>query len=214
MTGAEIGYIAVEGPIGVGKTTLAKRLARSFGCELLLETPEENPFLPRFYENPRNWALSTQLFFLLQRARQTQLLRQEDMFNPVWVADFLVEKDRMFAELTLDPDELNLYEQVHAHVIEDVRQPDLVIYLQAPVSVLRERISRRGVTYEQFMDRSYLRRLVEAYTRLFHNYDAAPLLIVNASEIDLADSEDDYNLLFERLKTLQKGRHYLNPLAL
>jgi len=214
MTGAEIGYIAVEGPIGVGKTTLAKRLARSFGCEMLLEAPEENPFLPRFYENPRNWALSTQLFFLLQRARQVQQLRQEDTFNPVWVADFLVEKDRMFAELTLDADELNLYEQVYAHVIEDVRQPDLVIYLQAPVGVLQERISRRGVTYERFMDRSYLRRLVEAYTRLFYNYDAAPLLIVNASEIDLADSEDDYNLLFERLKTLQQGRHYLNPLAL
>ncbi len=208
----EFGHIAVEGPIGVGKTTLARRLAESYGGQPLLEAPEENPFLPRFYDNPRANALSTQLHFLLQRVQQLDGLNQADMFAPVRVADFIIEKDRLFADLTLDADELKLYEQVYKQVVGDSTPPDLVIYLQAPVNVLQDRISVRGVPYEDAMDPHYLHRLVAAYTRFFYNYEAAPLVIVNAAEIDLANSEEDYNLLFEQLQTIQKGRHYLNPL--
>ena len=138
-------FIVIEGPIGVGKTTLAKKLADSFGSETLLEGADENPFMTKFYENPKAVALSAQLFFLLQRAKQMQDLRQGDMFNPVRIADFLMEKDRLFAELTLDDDELKLYEQVYAQLTIDVPEPDLVIYLQAPVEVLLQRNENRGL---------------------------------------------------------------------
>lgn len=204
-------FVVVEGPIGVGKTTLARRLAASFGCELLLEDPEDNPFLERFYQNPRRAALPTQLHFLLQRARQIQSLRQSDLFQPVQVADFLMDKDRLFAELTLDAQELRLYEQVYEHLTLDVPRPDLVVYLQAPVEVLRTRIARRGVPYEQAIQRGYLERLVEAYTRFFYYYEEAPLLIVNAAEIDFADNDEDYRTLLERLHAIRSGRHYFNP---
>lgn len=212
MEESRFNYIVVEGPIGVGKTTLAKRLAESYGAELMLEAPEENPFLPRFYEQPRAHALPTQLYFLLQRARQMQGLRQSDMFASVRVADYLIEKDRLFAELTLEADELALYEQVYEQIVGDTLQPDLVIYLQAPVNVLRERIASRGIAYEERMDPHYLHRLVTAYTRFFYHYEAAPLVIINAGAIDLANSDEDYRLLFEKLQHIQKGRHYLNPL--
>jgi len=149
-------YIVIEGPIGVGKTTLARRLADSFGTELLLEGPDENPFLPRFYEDPAGTALPTQLFFLFQRARQVQSLRQGDMFRPVRIADFLIEKDRLFAELNLGEDELDLYHQVYEQLTLDAPAPDLVIYLQAPVDALMARIRRRGVDYEQGIDEGYL----------------------------------------------------------
>lgn len=205
-------YVVVEGPIGVGKTTLARRLAASLGSELLLEAPEENPFLPRFYENPSAYGLSTQLFFLLQRARQLEELHQADLFRPLRVADFFMEKDRLFARLTLDRDEFALYEQVYTRVIETIPTPDLVIYLQAPVNVLRERIAGRGISYERAIDSEYLHRLVEAYMRFFYDYDAAPLLIVNATQIDFAHRDEDYNALVERLKTLKTGRHFFNPL--
>jgi deoxyadenosine/deoxycytidine kinase len=206
-------YIVVEGPIGVGKTTLARRLADSFAAELLLEEPQDNPFLSRFYENPRAHALSTQLYFLLQRARQVHGLRQADMFSRVRVADYLMDKDRLFAELTLEPDELTLYQQVYAHVAGESLQPDLVIYLQAPVEVLQDRIANRGIGYEQAIDGRYLQRLVSAYTRFFYHYEASPLVIVNAASIDFANSDDDYQLLFDKLRHLGKGRHYLNPLS-
>ncbi len=204
-------FVVVEGPIGVGKTTLARRLAASFGCERLLEDPDDNPFLERFYQNPRRAALPTQLHFLLQRTRRIQSLRQTDLFQPVQVADFLMEKDRLFAELTLDPEELRLYEQVYEHLTLDVPRPDLVLYLQAPVEVLRTRIARRGVPCEQFIGRGYLEQLVEAYTRFFYYYDESPLLIVNAAEIDLAGNDEDYRMLLERLRTIGSGRHYFNP---
>ena len=204
-------YIVIEGPIGVGKTSLAKRLAEDFGGDLLLEGAEENPFLERFYRNPRHAALPTQLFFLFQRARQMQDLRQSDMFAPVHVADFLLEKDRLFAQLTLDDDELNLYEQIYANLTLDAPKPDLVIYLQAPVEVLLERVRKRGRNFERFIETNYLERLVEAYTRFFYYYTDTPLLIVNATDIDLVDKVQDYELLVDQLRKVRSGRHYFNP---
>ena len=205
------GYIVVEGPIGVGKTSLARRLASTFESDLLLEGAGENPFLERFYEDPRSGALPAQLFFLFQRARQLQAMRQGDMFQPVRVADFLMEKDRLFAELTLDAEELKLYEQVYSHLVVDAPVPDLVIYLQAPEDVLLKRIARRGIAYERRIDAGYLRRLSEAYSRLFLYYEAAPLLIVNAAHIDLVDNDEDYQALVEQVQSTRSGRHYFNP---
>jgi deoxyadenosine/deoxycytidine kinase len=207
-------YIVVEGPIGVGKTTLARRLAESFGSDLLLEGAEENPFLERFYQDPRSAALQTQLFFLFQRAQQLKALRQGDMFQPVRVADYIMEKDRLFAELTLDKEEFKLYEQVYAHVTLDAPQPDLVVYLQAPVDVLRRRISERGRGYEKNMDADYLQRLSESYMQFFHHYNQAPLLIVNATEIDFAHNQEDYDLLLDQVRRIRSGRHYFNPAQL
>ena len=207
------GYIVVEGPIGVGKTSLAQRLAQSFDSDLVLEGADENPFLERFYEDPRKGALPAQLFFLFQRARQMENMRQADMFQPVRVADFLIEKDRLFAELTLDVEELKLYEQVYNHVTVDAPVPDLVIYLQAPVDVLLKRIARRGIGYERNIDAGYLRRLSEAYARMFLHYDAAPLLIVNAAHINLVDSDADYEALLEQIHSTRKGMQYFNPMS-
>ena len=204
-------FIVLEGPIGVGKTTLARRLAESFGSDLLLEGADENPFLERFYEDPRRAALQTQLFFLFQRAQQMRELRQGDMFQPVRVADFIMEKDRLFAQLTLDEDEFRLYEQVYAHVTVDAPVPDLVVYLQAPVDVLLKRVSKRGRNYERFMERGYLENLAESYMRFFHNYAEAPLLIVNAAELDFAENEADYQLLLKQIRKSGSGRHYFNP---
>ncbi|MBI1425549.1 MAG: AAA family ATPase [Gammaproteobacteria bacterium] len=207
-------FIVVEGPIGVGKTTLAKRLAESFGSDVLLEGAEENPFLERFYQDPRSAALQTQLFFLFQRARQIQDLRQADMFRPVRVADFILEKDRLFAELTLDEEEFKLYQQVYAHVTIDAPTPDLVIYLQAPVDVLIKRVGKRGREYERYLDAPYLERIVQSYTRFFYNYSQSPLLIVNAAEIDLVNNQADYQLLLEQIHKTRSGRHYFNPAPL
>ena len=211
MAGTNFRYIVVEGPIGVGKTTLAQRLAASLGGEALLEAPEENPFLPRFYEAPGTTALATQLFFLLQRVRQIEALRQPDMFATVRVGDFMIEKDRLFAELTLDPDELALYRRVYEQIAGEAVTPDLVVYLQAPVDVLLRRIAVRGIAYEDAMDPRYLERVATAYTHFFHQYEAAPLVIVNAAEIDFTSDGADYDLLFDRLRSISGGRHYLNP---
>ena len=204
-------YIAVEGPIGVGKTSFTKRLAATFNYETVLEKPETNPFLERFYQNRRQAALPTQLFFLFERSRQIQEMRQGDMFEPVRIADFLLEKDRLFAEINLDRDELELYDNVYNHLAIEAPTPDLVIYLQAPVPVLLDRIQLRGVAAEQQIEKEYLAQLVDAYTRFFHYYDAAPLLIVNAAEIDLVNSDADYEALVTYLSTVKRARHYYNP---
>ncbi len=207
-------FIVVEGPIGVGKTSLARRLADTFGTELLLEGAEANPFLDRFYANPRQAALPTQLFFLFQRARQIQEMRQGDIFQTVRIADFLIDKDHLFARLTLDDDELRLYEQVYNQLTLDAPRPDLVIYLQAPAEVLMDRIMRRGVRYEQMITFEYLQRVVDAYARFFHFYNTAPLLIVNASEIDPINNDQDFSALLKRVREINSGRHYFNPLPL
>lgn len=204
-------FIAVEGPIGVGKTTLAKKLAESFQAELLLEQAQENPFLEKFYQDPKSGALPAQLFFLFQRSRLLKELIQEDMFINCHVADFLMEKDRLFAHVTLDQDELNLYEQVYENLTIDAPTPDLVIYLQAPTDVLLKRIRKRGVKMEFSMSEDYLTKLSGAYTDFFHYYDSSPLLIVNASGIDLVNNEQDYQQLLERIETTTSGRHYFNP---
>ena len=205
-------YVAVEGPIGVGKTSLARRLAKSFGSELVLEQGEENPFLERFYKNPRAAAFQTQLYFLFQRSRQLQELRQADLFERVRVADYLLDKDRLFARVTLDAAEFRLYEQVYEKLALDPPKPDLVVYLQAPVDVLLERIARRGIAHESLIDRAYLTRLNEAYARFFHEYNAAPLLIVNAAQIDPVSNQADFDELLGAIRRMKRGRLYYNPL--
>jgi deoxyguanosine kinase len=205
-------FIAVEGPIGVGKSSLARRLCISLAAQGVLEEAAQNPFLERFYRNPRAGALPTQLYFLLQRAQQLASLKQQDLFAPVRVSDYLLEKDRLFARVTLDDAEYALYEQLYARLDIQVPKPDLVVYLQAPVDVLLERIARRGVDYEQYIDRGYLERLNEAYARFFHEYDGAALLIVNAASIDPIANQRDYDELLAAIKRMSRGRLYYNPL--
>jgi deoxyguanosine kinase len=205
-------FIVVEGPIGVGKTSLARRLCESLAAQAVLEQSAQNPFLERFYRNPRAAALSTQLHFLLQRAQQLAALNQADLFAPVRVADYLLEKDRLFARVTLDDDEYALYEQLYAKLEIRAPKPDLVVYLQAPVDVLLERIGRRGVDYEQYIDRQYLERLNEAYARFFHEFASAPLLIVNAASIDPIANQRDYDELLAAIRRMSRGRLYYNPL--
>jgi len=204
-------FIAVEGPIGVGKTSLTKRLAESFNYELLLENAEENPFLDRFYQNPKQHALATQLFFLFQRAQQIEESRQSDLFEPVRVSDFLIDKDRLFAELNLEKDEYNLYHKVYQHLVIDAPKPDLVIYLQAPTEVLLQRIQKRGIPSEQMIESEYLNQLNRAYTEFFHYYSDSKLLIVNSAEIDLVANDEDYEQLVTYILSLPNGTHYFNP---
>jgi len=204
-------YIAVEGPIGVGKTTLTKRLASTFNYQTLLEEAEQNPFLEKFYRNREQAALATQLFFLFQRAQKIQDLRQADIFEPVRVADFLIEKDPLFARINLDREEFQLYEKVYQQLTIDAPRPDLVVYLQASTDVLLSRIESRGIAAEQAIERDYLERLNEVYSEFFLYYDGAPLLIVNASEIDLVGGDRDYEHLVDYLLDIRSGRHYFNP---
>lgn len=204
-------FIAVEGPIGVGKTSLTKRLAETFNYELLLENAEENPFLDRFYQNPRQHALATQLFFLFQRAQQIAESRQSDLFEPVRVSDFLIDKDRLFAELNLEKDEYDLYNNVYQHLVIDAPKPDLVIYLQAPTEILLQRIQKRGIPSEQMIESEYLSQLNRAYTEFFHYYSNSKLLIVNSAEIDLVANDEDYEQLVTYILSLPNGTHYFNP---
>lgn len=212
MTGAEHQFIVVEGPIGVGKTSLARRLAESLSAEPVLEDAAQNPFLERFYKNPRAGALPAQLYFLFQRSQQLAALNQQDLFAQVRVADYLLDKDRLFARVTLDDAEFALYEQIYARLDVQAPKPDLVVYLQAPVDVLLERITRRGIGYEQHIERDYLVRLNEAYARFFHEYEAAPLLIVNAAAIDPVNNPADYDELLAAIRRMKRGRLYYNPM--
>lgn len=204
-------YIAVEGPIGVGKTTLANKLAETFNYDVLLERPSENPFLESFYKNPGQSALAAQLFFLFQRMQQIQDLKQRSLFEPVRVADFVIEKDRLFAEVNLSKEEMQLYDKVYDHLTIDAPTPDLVIYLQAPVDVLLDRINRRGNPNEKYLTADYLEKLNEAYSKFFLYYESAPLLIVNAAGINLHDSESDYEMLVDNIMSNPKGKNFLNP---
>ena len=205
-------YIVVEGPIGVGKTSLVRRLCSSLCAEPVLEQAGENPFLERFYRNPRAGALPAQLYFLFQRAQQLAALNQQDLFAPVRISDYLLAKDRLFARVTLDEAEYGLYEQVYQKLDIQAQQPDLVVYLQAPVDVLMERIAKRGIDYEKQIERSYLERLNEAYARFFHEYEASPLLIVNAASIDPINNQSDYDELLTAITRMKRGRLYYNPL--
>lgn len=204
-------YIVIEGPIGVGKTTLARQLASSIGAGLMLEQPDDNPFLERFYRSPAQYALQTQLYFLFQRVKQLKELRQGDLFSPIRIADFMLEKDPLFARLTLDEDELYLYEQVYKQLAPEVPKPDLVIYLQAPTEVLVRRIRKRGILFERNMERSYLEELADAYTRFFLSYHDSALLMVNAENLNFLESEEHYQMLLDQISAINSGRHYFNP---
>jgi len=205
-------YIVVEGPIGVGKTSLARKLADSMSADLVLEQAAENPFLERFYRSPKAGAFPAQLYFLFQRAQQLGALNQADLFTQLRIADYLLEKDRLFAQVTLDEAEYSLYDQVYAKLGIVSPKPDLVVYLQAPAGVLLERIAKRGIDYEQRIDVQYLERLNEAYAKFFHDYEAAPLLIVNAASIDPVGSDSDYEELLAAIRRMNRGKLYYNPL--
>lgn len=206
-------HIAVEGPIGVGKTSLTRRLARHFGWDTLLEGAEENPFLPDFYRDPARHALATQLHFLCQRTRQLQALAQRDLFSRGLVADFMFEKDRIFAEITLNAVEFRLYEEIFARFSPRVPAPDVVIYMVAPVPVLKARIAQRGITCEQQIRPGYLASLRAAYDRLFHGYDAAPVLVVETDRVDLLHEPRHFAALTHALEAGVQGRQLLEPAA-
>ena len=212
-TGNPSRYIAIEGPIGVGKTALARRLADSLSADLILEEFEENPFLERFYRDGRSAALPAQMFFLFARARQIEQMRQSDLFSTVRISDYLFTRDRLFAELNLDAEEMKLYDQIAANLAVEAPVPDLVIYLQASVDAIMQRIVRRDLPNDRFIERAYLERLTEAYSRFFHNYDDGPLLIVNASQIDPVNNEADYQQLFQQIERTTGGRHFFNPVS-
>jgi deoxyadenosine/deoxycytidine kinase len=203
-------YIAVEGPIGAGKTTLARRLAERLGKDLLLEQPEANPFLARFYQDPARHALATQLFFLFQRIEQVGGLTQRGLFERGTVADFLLEKDGLFARLTLGDDELGLYGELARHLMPRGPVPDLVIYLQASPERLIERVKRRGLAYEGGITERYLSRLAEEYRRFFFQFDAAPLLIVNSDHLNFVDYDADFDLLLHRITDMRGPREFFS----
>ena len=204
-------YIAIEGPIGVGKTTLANKIAKTFNYDAFLEQPSENPFLKNFYRNQGQSALATQLFFLFQRMQQIQDLKQRSLFENVRVADFLIEKDRLFAEVTLTNEEMDLYNKVYEHITLDAPTPDLVIYLQAPIEILKERITKRGNINEQYLTLDYLERLNDEYSRFFLDYKSAPLLIINAADINLEPNDEDYESLITMIMSNPKGTNFVNP---
>lgn len=202
-------YIAIEGPIGVGKTTLCHKLASEFNYETLLESAIENPFLENFYQQPRQFAFSAQLQFLINRVQQLQQLKQTDLFQPIKVADFIIEKDRLFAQLNLDDKEYQLYDSIYQHLTIEAPSPDLIIYLQAPVEILLNRIKKRNIRFEQRIQPDYLDTLNEAYAKFFHFYKGSPVLIVNAAEIDFANNEDDLRQLINYIRKNYAEKNHL-----
>jgi deoxyguanosine kinase len=203
-------YIVVEGPIGVGKTTLARAISEASGAALMLEDPDANPFLRRFYENPDRYALPTQLFFLFQRIDQLAALNQSDLFRRASVCDFMLEKDPLFARLNLKDEELKLYEQIYEHLKPQAPTPDLVVYLQATPETLIERVHKRGADYEKSMTDAYLVGLAESYTRFFYQYAGAPLLIVNSDRLNFVESQADLELLMERIAAMRGPREFFS----
>ena len=203
-------YVVVEGPIGVGKTSLARRLAQHAGSEVLLEKPADNPFLERFYQDPKRHALATQLYFLFQRSQELRGLAQPDLFQSGTVSDYLFDKDALFARLNLSEEEYDLYQKVYAGLAPKTPTPDLVIYLQAPPEVLADRVQRRNYDYERPIGTGYLARLADAYTDFFHHYSAAPLFVVNSEHLNFVDNDDDFALLLERLGRMRGAREYFN----
>lgn len=206
-------YIVIEGPIGVGKTSLAKMLAKEFAGRIILEKPEGNPFLEQFYANPKKFAFQAQVFFLLSRFQQQQEIIQLDLFAQDTISDYLFAKDRIFAYLNLQADELVLYERIFSVLGERIVKPDIVIYLQAKVDVLIERIRRRGTKYEQKISEEYLKQLVDAYNEYFFYYNETPLLVVNTSEIDFVKHEADFNDLVKEIKSTKRGTWHYIPLG-
>jgi deoxyadenosine/deoxycytidine kinase len=204
-------YIVIEGPIGSGKTTLAKRMAERLSAQLLLENAAENPFLERFYQNPERHALPTQLFFLFQRTEQLRKLSQPDLFGGSTIADFFLEKDPLFARLTLNDEEFALYRNIYQHVQLQIPPPDLVIYLQTSPDILLERVEKRGIDYEKGISRDYLEKLAASYSDFFHQYQSAPLLIVNNEHLDVATSDEALELLMDRMLKMRGPREYFNP---
>jgi deoxyadenosine/deoxycytidine kinase len=203
-------HIVVEGPIGVGKTSLAKRLSTRFDAQLMLEAPESNPFLERFYQDSARYAMATQLAFLFQRIGQLREITQRDLFSQAAVSDFLLEKDGLFARLTLSDDELTLYQQIFDHLQPQAPQPDLVIYLQAAPDTLIERVQRRAIPMEAGISEDYLRALADAYSRFFHHYDSAPLLIVNTEHLNPVDRDEDFELLVHHVTLMKSRREFFN----
>jgi deoxyadenosine/deoxycytidine kinase len=204
-------FIVIEGPIGSGKTTLARMLSEKFSTQLLSEKAEENPFLARFYQDAKRYALPTQLFFLFQRSRQIADVNQMDMFSQPITADFFLDKDPLFARLNLNDEEYALYHQIYHHLQLKSPKPDLVIYLQTPVEALSERIAERNIKYEIGIPNEYIQRLSNTYSEFFHTYDAAPVLIVNNEKLNIIKDESALDLLIDRIGQFNSRREYFNP---
>lgn len=206
-------YVVVAGPIGAGKTSLARLLAERFQAELMLENAEANPFLARFYQDAARYALSTQLFFLFQRASQVQDLKQMELFGRATVADFMLDKDQLFAQLNLSDEEYRLYQQIYTHLKTQTPTPDLMIYLQVAPEVLADRVRGRGVEYETPVTLDYLTRVADSYSRYFYHYDASPLLIVNSEHLNFVEQPQALDMLIERIGQMRGGREYFNYAA-
>jgi deoxyguanosine kinase len=203
-------YVVIEGPIGVGKTSLARRLAEYAGAAAMLEKPDENPFLPRFYADPARHALPAQLFFLFQRINEVSELTQMDLFQTRTVADYLFEKDALFARLNLNDDEFTLYQNVYRQLAPQAPAPDLVIYLQAPTGTLYERVRQRGIGYEQMIAENYLERLSAGYRDFFHHYEDAPVLVVNCENLNFVDNNEHFELLLARIGGMRGQREFFS----